>query len=227
MSDIILDSRGTIDKYEGDAIISFFGAPVEFPDHAQQACSAAVKMKKMEMEINKVFLEKQIAPSPLMTRIGINTGEMVVGNMGTARKMDYTIMGNAVNLAARLEGVNKQYGTWILASEYTISQTKNRFACRKLDPVRVVGINRPVQLFELIDEKKEASDKTLEIIELSHSALEKFQGQDWDGCLELFNKVLSISPDDGPASTYIKRCADFKKNPPPKNWDGVFNLSVK
>ncbi len=227
MSDIILDSRGTIDKYEGDAIISFFGAPVEFPDHAQQACSAAVKMKKMEMEINKVFLDKQIAPSPLMTRIGINTGEMVVGNMGTARKMDYTIMGNAVNLAARLEGVNKQYGTWILASEYTISQTKNRFACRKLDPVRVVGINRPVQLFELIDEKKEASDKTLEIIELSHSALEKFQGQDWDGCADLFNKVLGISPDDGPASTYIKRCADFKKTPPPKNWDGVFNLSVK
>ncbi len=227
MSDIILDQRGTIDKYEGDAIISFFGAPVEFSDHAERACAAAVKMKKMEIEINRVFLEKKMATNSLLTRIGINTGEMVVGNMGTARKMDYTIMGNAVNLAARLEGVNKQYGTWVLASEYTISQTGERFACRKLDPVRVVGINKPVQLFELIDEVKEAPEKTLEIIDLSHKALEKFQAQDWAGCEELFGRVLSISPDDGPAQTYIKRCADFRKTPPPKNWDGVFNLSVK
>ena len=227
MSDIILDSRGTIDKYEGDAIISFFGAPLEFSDHAELACSAAVKMKKKELEINKLFLEKKMAANSLLTRIGINTGEMVVGNMGTARKMDYTIMGNAVNLAARLEGVNKQYGTWILASEYTIIKTGNKFACRKLDPVRVVGINTPVQLFELIDEMSEAKDQTLEIIDLSHKALEKFQTQDWSGCEEYFNKVLRIAPDDGPAFTYLKRCADFKKTPPPKNWDGVFNLSVK
>ncbi len=227
MSDIILDERGTIDKYEGDAIISFFGAPVDFSDHAARACASAIKMKKKEFEINKFFAEKQMLSTPLLTRIGINTGEMVVGNMGTARKMDYTVMGNAVNLAARLEGVNKQYGTWILASEYTIGKTNDMFACRKLDQVRVVGINNPVQLYELIDEKKETSDKTFSIIDLSDKAVEKFRRQDWDSSIKLFEEVLRLTPDDGPALTFIKRCRDFKKSPPPGNWDGVFNLSAK
>ena len=108
MSNLIMDQGGTIDKYEGDAIIAFYGAPVEFEDHAIRACRSAVRMKKMERIMNGHFLEDEIIPTPLLTRIGINTGDMVVGNMGTARKMDYTIMGNAVNLAAGLEGVNKQ-----------------------------------------------------------------------------------------------------------------------
>lgn len=227
MSDIILDQRGTIDKYEGDAIISFFGAPIDFSEHAERACTASILMKKKEIELNKFFHEKGMTPEPLLTRVGINTGDMVVGNMGTARKMDYTIMGNAVNLAARLEGVNKQYGTWVLASEYTINKTGDLFACRKLDRVRVVGINTPVQLYELIDEKKEATDKVLEIIDLSHKALDKFLNKDWVGCTGLFGKVLSIYPEDGPASIYIKRCEDFKINKPSENWDGVFNLTSK
>lgn len=227
MSDIILDQRGTIDKYEGDAIISFFGAPVDFTDHAARACTASILMKKKEIELNKFFQEKGMTPGPLLTRIGINTGDMVVGNMGTARKMDYTIMGNAVNLAARLEGVNKQYGTWLLASEYTINKTGDLFACRKLDKVRVVGINTPVQLYELVDEKKEAIDKDLETIDLSHRALDKFLDKDWGGCTELFEKVLSIYPEDGPAHIYIKRCEDFKANEPSNDWDGVFNLTSK
>ncbi|MCL2480492.1 MAG: CHASE2 domain-containing protein [Spirochaetaceae bacterium] len=227
MSDIILDERGTIDKYEGDAIISFFGAPVDFSDHAVRACASAVKMKKKENEINNYFAEKEILTIPLLTRIGINTGDMVVGNMGTARKMDYTVMGNAVNLAARLEGVNKQYGTWVLASEYTIAQTSDRFACRKLDQVRVVGINKPVQLYELIDEKKEATDKVLTAIDLSEKGIEKFREQNWVDSIQFFDQVLKILPNDGPALTFIKRCKDYKISPPGTNWDGVFNLVSK
>ena len=119
MSDIILELRGTIDKYEGDAIISFFGAPVDLPDHARRACMAAIRMKRAETALNERFLAEKLAPSALHTRIGINTGEMTVGNMGTPQRMDYTMMGSSVNLAARLEGVNKQYGTWILISEIT------------------------------------------------------------------------------------------------------------
>lgn len=227
MSDIILDSKGTIDKYEGDAIISFFGAPVEVPDHALNAMEAAVLMKRKENEINKMFIEKKMTPGPLLTRIGINTGDMVVGNMGTVRKMDYTIMGNAVNLAARLEGVNKQYGTWILASEYTVNETKNKFVCRKLDRVRVVGINTPVQLFEVIDIRSDASDEVLEKVDISHKALEKFLDKDWAGCKKLFEKVLEKAPQDGPALTYIKRCDQFMESPPEEGWDGVFNLTQK
>jgi adenylate cyclase len=107
MSDIVLAEKGTIDKYEGDAIIAFFGAPLALEDHALRACVSAINMKKAEKEFNKIVIEQKLSPAPLLTRIGINTG-----NMGTANKMNYTIMGNAVNLAARLEGVNKQYGTW-------------------------------------------------------------------------------------------------------------------
>ena len=227
MSDIILDLQGTIDKYEGDAIISFFGAPVEFNDHAERACVAAVRMKKTEDELNRRFAENKRAPSPLLTRIGINTGEMVVGNMGTARKMDYTMMGNSVNLASRLEGVNKQYGTWKLISQYTYGHASNRIFVRKLDQVRVVGINEPVQLYELLDEKSEVNEQTQELVDLFHKGLDKFQQQDWKGAEELFRKSLHVSADDGPSKTYIKRCSDFTKNPPPKNWDGVFNLTSK
>ena len=227
MSDIILDLQGTIDKYEGDAIISFFGAPVEFNDHAEKACIAAVRMKKIEEELNRAFLENKRAPSPLLTRIGINTGEMVVGNMGTARKMDYTMMGNSVNLAARLEGVNKQYGTWKLISQYTYGHASNKIFVRKLDQVRVVGIHEPVQLYELLDEKSEVKDQVQEMVDIFHKGLDKFQHQDWKGADEYFRKALKISADDGPSKTYIKRCSDFAKNPPPKNWDGVFNLTSK
>ncbi|MFP3960095.1 MAG: CHASE2 domain-containing protein, partial [Spirochaetaceae bacterium] len=139
MSNIILDQRGTIDKYEGDAIISFFGAPVEYTDHAARACRSAVRMKRMEAILNEHVTSENLSPNPLHTRIGINTGEMVVGNMGTAQKMDYTMMGNSVNLAARLEGVNKQYGTWILISETTRNEAGDEFLFRRLDRVRVVG----------------------------------------------------------------------------------------
>ena len=119
MSDIILDAAGTIDKYEGDAIIAFWGAPLSSERHAQSAVESALLMKKAEAAMNERFAREKLHPGPLLTRIGINTGDMTVGNMGTERRMNYTMMGNAVNLAARLEGVNKQYGTWILTSQAT------------------------------------------------------------------------------------------------------------
>ncbi|MQY76283.1 MAG: CHASE2 domain-containing protein, partial [Spirochaeta sp.] len=175
MSDIIMDLRGTIDKYEGDAIISFFGAPIEYGSHARNACLAAVRMKKMESRLNEHFLKESLSPSALLTRMGINTGEMVVGNMGTAKKMDYTIMGNSVNLAARLEGVNKQYGTWVMISEATSQAAGDGFTVRKLDRVRVVGIQEPVRLFELIDEKGSTEAKTKEALQIFQTGLDLFE----------------------------------------------------
>ncbi len=227
MSDVILDMRGTIDKYEGDAIIAFFGAPVEYPEHAAHACLAAVRMKRIEYELNERFITEQMTPSPLFTRVGINTGPMVVGNMGTPKKMDYTIMGNAVNLASRLEGVNKQYGTGILISEETYKAGGGNFTVRKLDRVRVVGINTPVRLYELIEEKSRTDQQTLEAVEVFHEALDLFEEKKWEKAGEVFSKVLDILPNDGPARTYLERCRDYKKKPPKESWDGVFNLTTK
>ncbi len=138
MSNTILANRGTIDKYEGDAIIAFFGAPIHMAEHAVLACRTAIQMKLAEKELNKRVIAENLCPSQIFTRIGINTGDMIVGNMGTPDKMDYTIMGNAVNLAARLEGVNKQYGTrGILISEHTRAHVGDEFLLRRLDRIRV------------------------------------------------------------------------------------------
>jgi adenylate cyclase len=227
MSNIIMSQRGTIDKYEGDAIISFFGAPVEFEDHARRACLTAIGMKKMERLLNEHFLATKMSPTPLFTRIGINTGKMVVGNMGTDQKMDYTIMGNSVNLAARLEGVNKQYGTWLLISEQTHNDGGKDFLVRKLDRVRVVGIKQPVRLYELIDEKDKTEDRIKEGIELFHKALELFESREWDKAGKGFKEVLNLLPNDGPSQVYIQRCTSYKRKPPAATWDGVFNLTMK
>lgn len=227
MSDAILDLKGTIDKYEGDAIIAFFGAPIDLPDHAVRACSAALKMKKIESELNKQFLADKIAPSPLLTRMGINTGDMVVGNMGTDRKMDYTIIGDSVNLAARLEGVNKQYGTWICVSEDTMRAAGNGFVYRKLDKIRVVGKLQPIQIFELVDELSTISRETADFFDEFEEAMQSFEARDWPKALERFNALAAKRPADGPSRLYVGRCEAYLQDPPPDDWDGVFNLTSK
>ncbi|QQO07994.1 CHASE2 domain-containing protein [Breznakiella homolactica] len=227
MSNVVLDERGTIDKYEGDAIIAFFGAPIDLPEHALKACRSAIIMKRVERELNTRFIADGLSPSPLLTRIGVNTGNMVVGNMGTEQKMDYTIMGNAVNLAARLEGVNKQYGTWILASDTTVQDAGPSILTRRLDRVRVVGIHEPVQLHEILELRDDAPDYLREKADLFHSGLDFFEAKDWSRAEAAFRKVLDHDPDDGPGGIYLNRCIKYQKTPPAKNWDGVFNLNQK
>jgi class 3 adenylate cyclase len=227
MSDIILEQKGTIDKYEGDAIISFFGAPLELPDHALRACLTAIFMKRLEETIN-IYIEKnKLSPALIHTRIGINTGEMVVGNMGTQKKMNYTIISNAVNLAARLEGVNKQYGTWILASEGTIRETGERLLCRRLDRIRVVGINEPVRIYEVLDTSEDASAALCEQIKRFHSALDLFESRRWKDAQTAFNQVRQQFPGDQPSLLYLDRCGQFLEKEPDSNWDGVFNIADK
>jgi len=227
MSNVILSEKGTIDKYEGDAIIAFFGAPLDLPDHALRACISAINMKKVEVELNKMIMEENLSPSTLLTRIGINTGDMVAGNMGTENKMNYTIMGNAVNLAARLEGVNKQYGTWVLASEITVRETGDALLYRKLDRVRVVGINEPVRLCELLDMANTASDQDKKLVQVFHEALECFEDRRWSQAIIGFNEALSIKAEDPPSILYKDRCVQFLKAPPKDTWDGVYNLTSK
>jgi len=227
MSNVVLTEKGTIDKYIGDAIVAFFGAPIPIEDHALRACTSAIAMKKIEVELNKEIMEQQMSPIPLLTRIGVNTGEMVAGNMGTANKMNYTIMGNAVNLSARLEGVNNQYGTWILASEETVKQTGEALLYRKLDRVRVVGIHEPVRLCELIDMANIANDQDKKLVTVFHQALECFEKRSWKQAVEGFNEALQIKPGDVPSTIYLDRLKQFSVTLPDDSWDGVYNLTSK
>jgi len=226
MSDAILEEKGTIDKYEGDAIIAFFGAPMPLEDHAFRACASAITIKRIEKELNKKIMEEKLSPKPLYTRIGINTGSMVAGNMGTGNKMNYTIMGNAVNLAARLEGVNKQYGTWILASESTVQEAGETILTRKLDKVRVVGINEPVRLHELVNMADYADPDEKKLVEVFDQARERYENRKWKEAIEGFKESLSIE-NGGPSAVYLRRCENFFKNPPDDAWDGVYNLTEK
>jgi len=228
MSNIIMENLGTIDKYEGDAIIAFFGAPVFRETHPALACHSALAMKAAERELNKAVLEEGLSPSPLFTRIGINTGEMVVGNMGAENKMDYTIMGNAVNLAARLEGVNKQYKTGgILISEYTREKLGDEFILRRLDRVRVVGINTPLRLYELLDVNNDKISVNKEDVEQWEKAVDLYEDRQFMEASKLFMSIFEKNNSDKTAELYASRCLNYIANPPPENWDAVNNLTEK
>jgi len=147
--------------------------------------------------------------------------------MGTPQKMNYTIMGNAVNLASRLEGVNKQYGTWVMMSEVTCDQAGGDFFVRKLDRVRVVGIEKAVRLYELIEEKGAVDGTVAQAVEVFHQALAEFEEKQWKSAAATFRRVLEILPTDAASETYLKRCQTFMTKPPSEDWDGVFKLETK
>ena len=228
MSDIILANGGTIDKYEGDAIIAFFGAPIYDERHAINACRAAVQMKKAEIEFNKMIHESGECDDEIFTRIGINTGDIVVGNMGTNSKMNYTMMGSAVNLASRLEGVNKQYGTkGIIISETTKNEISNNFAIRTLDRVRVVGIKKAIRIFEVIDETEFTTDDKWRLIEKWQKAIYAYETKEFESAKKLFDYIHRVDKEDSVAKLYSARCTKYLKTPPTEKWDNIINLTEK
>jgi adenylate cyclase len=228
MSNIVLENRGTIDKYEGDAIIAFFGAPIHMKEHAALACKTAIAIKRAEIRINEKIKTEYLSPAPIFTRIGINTGDMVVGNMGTPNKMDYTIMGNAVNLTARLEGVNKQYNTGgILISEYTRTQIGNEFVLRSLDRIRVVGINTPLRIYELLENRETAAPALLEKTTAWEKGVALYEGRNFAEAAAEFKTIADKDAEDMTARLYLDRCEGCLKTPPPPEWDGVNNLTQK
>jgi class 3 adenylate cyclase len=249
MSNIVLQNGGTIDKYEGDAIIAFFGAPVHTEEHARLACRSAVLMHRAEGDINREAMAQELItrevmealvrkgilknpqdPNPLFTRLGINTGDMVVGNMGTPNKMDYTIMGDAVNLAARLEGINKQYHTGgILISEYTREKLGDEFVLRPLSRVRVVGKNIPIRLYELLDIREEAPPELLAMTLAWGSAFSSYENREFAAAGNAFKALCKQDPRDLVARLYLERCAAYLSSPPPEDtWEGgVDNLTEK
>lgn len=224
MSDIIMDQRGTIDKYEGDAIMAFYGAPLADPRHAYNACKAAIEMqKRLESSRNGKW---QTEKSPLLrVRMGINSGNMRVGNMGSKQRMDYTIMGDNVNLASRLEGVNKYYKTEIMISEFTYQHVKDDFLVRELDSVRVVGKQEAIRIFELIDYKTEISQGILDILELYNKGKKSYRAKRFSDAKKSFREVLKINPNDGPSLVFLDRCNKYIKDP--GAYTKVYSLTSK
>jgi adenylate cyclase len=225
MTDILLQYEGTLDRYDGDAIKAFFGAPVYFDDHARRACWVCIDMQNKLKDL-RVKFKKEGKPELLM-RVGINTGSMVIGNMGSTTRMMYGMNGDSVNLCARLEGANKQYGTYSIISESTYQQAKEFIEVRELDILRVVGRSTPIKIYELLGKQGEIEESLKKALPLYSQGLINYQNRKWAEAKRYFENALMSRPEDGPSKVYLERCEKFIQVPPLKNWDGVFNLSTK
>jgi adenylate cyclase len=214
MSEIILAEEGTIDKYEGDAIIAFWNAPLDQPDHASRAVRAAMRCQQRLAELRPRYGEQY--GSDLYMRIGINTGEAVVGNMGSVRRFNYTVLGDAVNLAARLEGINKQFGSSILLTEATAKQAEPGMPLCEVGTVRVVGKRSPTKLFTVWDRAAAARGPF-------QQALALFYRGEFGAARQAFAPLAEGNPI---AARYVERCDQYVANPPAE-WDGVVTITEK
>lgn len=226
MSEIVLSNNGIIDKYEGDAIMAEFGVPVPYDNHGYMACKTALEMQGKLSELREKW---ETENRPLLTaRIGINTGEVIIGNMGSRNVFDYTIVGDHVNLGSRLEGANKFYGTRIMISEFTHEHVKDDFYTRMLDIIRVMGKEEPRKVYELIAFKTDTlDDKHLEMLDYFDRGTQYYRSRVWDKAIECFEHCLKLHAEDMPSHIFRKRCNDFRLNPPDAHWDGVTVMEEK
>ena len=255
MSNEILKNNGNIDKYEGDAIISMFGAPDPMNLHgpegwAYASLDSAIRMKKCEVEFNETHQElfepmeivlpsgeKQVLKlNPFQTRIGLNSGFANVGLMGskteTFSKLNYTMIGDTVNLASRLEGVNKPYKSWIMTSDETWNkansgENEGKIIARKLDRVRVVGRKTPVQLYNIIGFRDEMIPEELESVEIFNAAYEKYLEKDFITAGKMFAQAANLFKNDETSLVMANRCKYYVENGIPDDWDGILNMTEK
>jgi len=226
MSRIVFNRQGTLDKFIGDAVMAFWGAPYEEPGHETRACECALDMMKRVNELQKQW-ETEGKPR-LDIGIGLNTGVASVGRMGSSQRRAYTALGDPVNLSSRLEGLNKDYGTHILVNESTYEYAKSSgLAFRELDQIRVKGKLQPVTIYELVGRSAEVSPETMELISRFTAARSLYRARKWDLAQQAFQAILETTPADGPSRTYWKRCQEYLFDEPPLNWDGVFTMDHK
>jgi len=226
MTRVILDNDGIIDKYEGDLVMAEFGAPVWYEDHAEKCCRASLMMQRKLAEMRIKW--KSEGRIELHSRVGVNTGDMIVGNMGSDEVFDYTVMGDAVNLSSRLEGANKSYKTTIMIGHGTWLDVKDKFITRPLDLLQVKGKTEPVAVYELLGEHlEELKPEKLKAVEHYNKGLDSYRNRDFVVALEHFTTALQVDPTDGPSEVYLKRCRIYIETPPPAHWDGSFELTEK
>jgi adenylate cyclase len=226
MASIIRDESGTVDKYIGDSVMAFWGAPAPNEAHAVCACRAALRCQDRLAELNALWKTEGKVAFP--TRIGMHTGETILGNVGSNDRMNYTVLGDSVNLASRLEALNAMYGTRIIVSEPTVREAEGQFVFRPLDLVAVKGKSEGIYIFELMAERDDdASADAARLSERFAEALELYRQRKWAEALDAFEKVLAAFPHDGPCAAYVARCSQYLENDPGPDWTGVFRMTVK
>ncbi len=222
MVGIIMEHKGIIDKFMGDAIMALFGAPVQYGDDPSQAVKTSLEMIHELEGFNKNQVRLGIRPFKI--GIGLNTGNVVVGNIGSNQKLEYTCIGDTVNLASRLEGLTKMYGIPIIISEFTLKQAGTNVHARELDAVRVKGKVQPVRIYEPYDDIAGGASDGYETF---NEAISLYRSRNIEGALKLFNESKNILENDYPSTLYIDRCKELKQHPPAEDWDGVFTAKEK
>jgi adenylate cyclase len=225
MTEIILSNGGTLDKYLGDAVMAFWGAPIAVEDHAYKACLTALQMQDKLAELRDRW--SLTGETPIHIRIGINSGEVIVGNIGGENRFDYTVLGDDVNLASRLEGANKEYGTNIMISGTTYEFVKEKVLVRELDVIRVKGKTEPTTIYELISLSSDL--KAIKAIDEMHEyfqGVELYRHKSFDAAMDYFKRCYD-KLGDYPSKVYMKRCEYYLQNAPAADWDGVFEFKTK
>jgi adenylate cyclase len=224
MTDTLFRNLGTLDKYIGDAIMAFWGSPYPQDDHAHRACACALEMVRCLDTLNAKW--EADGRKPISIGVGLNTGPVNVGNMGSAKRLAWTVMGDNVNLASRLEGMTKQYRSRIIISEATYRQVSDRFVCRDLDNIRVKGKLQPVGIYEMLG-TTEDRPKYEPLLQGFTEAMSAYRSQRWQEAAGKFGVLLISYPDDGPTQIFLQRALDFMEKAPDPDWDGVYVMKTK
>ncbi len=231
MNDTIFSHQGTIDKFIGDAIMAFWGAPIRIDNHADLAVQSALEMIERMPAINQWCAQQNLPP--LKIGIGLHTGDVVLGNIGSDKKLDYTIIGDNVNLASRMEGLTKSYGSPILISETTFDSLQQSIPCRVVDLVKVKGKKVPIRILqpvtdailaETVEQKAPAHGLTIaQIVQQTNQAFDHYRQQQWQQAIALYEGL----PADALRELFLQRCRQYAQSPPPPDWDGAYTMTSK
>lgn len=217
--------RGNVNKYLGDGIMALFGAPLDDPKHASLACYAALDCQVELARLREVW--KREGLPEIGARIGLNSGPCIVGNMGSEERMEYTVTGDSVNLASRLEGASKYYDTLILIGQRTAELAKNDVEVREIDLLRVKGKKEPVVVFELLARKGQLDDRKRHVIDVYLEGLAAYKMRNFSTACARFSEAVALDPSDGPSRVYLERSTNYRQMPPPGEWDGVYEMTSK
>ena len=224
MVEAVFNHEGTLDKFIGDALMAVFGAPLPLENHALMSVLAALDMRRRLEEFNRGRLDQP----QIRIGIGISSGEVVSGNIGSQKRMDYTVIGDGVNLSSRLESVTKEYGCDIILSEFTYRLCRDRIWVRELDKIRVKGKQEAVSIYELIGDRQQPLDSQFhELLALYNAGRSAYQNRDFQAAIAQFEQVLQRRPDDRAAAIHLERAHAYLLSPPPASWDGVHTMTQK
>lgn len=224
MTGIVFDHAGVLDKYIGDAVMAFWNAPFDQPDHAKRAVDTALDMQAALKVMNQ---EKKFGDLVFRIGVGVNTGDMVVGNMGSERRFDYTVIGDSVNLGSRMESLTKEYGVDLLVSQATKDELGEGYLIRTVDLVAVKGKKEPVRMFEVLCRTQEATEEMRKAVTEYELAFQVYTAKDFTRAVEIADGILTTRPEDGPSKTLLERARHFLQSPPPEDWNGAWVMTKK